>query len=85
MNALVDFSMMALILINLVLLGATRLIHSVRLVALQGLILGLLPLWGIRHAPPALQIRLAIIALATIAVKCGLFPWLMRRIIRESG
>jgi len=84
MNELIDFSMMGLILLNLVLLGATRLIHSVRLVAIQGLLLGLLPLWGIADAETSLQVRLYAISLATLTVKCGLFPWMMRRIIREG-
>lgn len=84
MNTLIDFSMMSLILLNLVLLGATRLIHSVRLVAVQGLILGLLPLWGMVGATHHLEIRLCAISLATLGVKCLLFPWLMQRIIREG-
>lgn len=80
----VDFTMMLLILINIILLGSSRIIHSIRLVAAQGVLLGILPLLISGKALPH-HIELAGIALCTITVKSIIFPMLMMRIIRDTN
>ncbi len=80
MNNLLDTILILLVLSNLVLLGSSRLMVYVRGVALQGIMLALLPLlfhggehsW---HRP--------FLAAVTMVLKGGVFPWLLGRSLIE--
>lgn len=78
---LVDLLMVVVVLTNLTLLGASRLTHCVRVVAIQGVALGILPL--LVH-DEGLTLRLVALAIAVVALKGFVFPWLLTRALREA-
>lgn len=81
MNPLTDPILVVLILTNLTLLGSSRFASCIRLVAAQGVLLGLLPLvLGER-----LNARLAALALGGMLIKGLLFPALLARAQRDAG
>jgi hydrogenase-4 component E len=73
--------LIALVLTDLWLLGSSRVGVYVRAAALQGALVGVLPLLLAGGAGSLLE-RLGLAA-ATIGVKSVLFPWLMARILRD--
>jgi len=76
-----DTALVLLILTNLRLLGGSRIMACITTVALQGLILGVLPL--VMTAEFAAWHVLALSAIS-IFVKAGLLPKLLRRAVREA-
>jgi hydrogenase-4 component E len=69
------------VLTNLKLLGSSRLGASIRVVAAQGMVLGLLPIlahWN------ELSLHFALLAVGTIVIKGIVFPWFLFRAIREA-
>lgn len=72
--------MIFLVLTNLALLGLSRLGTCIRVVAVQGVALGILPLalnaWN-------LQIHLALFSAVLIGLKGIVFPWVLMRTLRE--
>jgi hydrogenase-4 component E len=75
MNAWIDLIMICLVLSNLSLVGSSRLAVCIRTVAVQGILLGLLPL-ALHHW---------FIAGVSIAIKGAAFPWLLFRAMREAN
>ena len=69
------------LLTNLKLLGSSRLGASIRVVAAQGMVLGLLPILAHWHE---LSLHFALLAVGTIAIKGVVFPWFLFRAIREA-
>ena len=69
------------VLTNLKLLGSSRVGSSIRVVAAQGVVLGLLPV--LAHADQ-LSWRYAVLAVGTIALKGIVFPWFLFRAVREA-
>ena len=69
------------VLTNLKLLGSSRLGASIRVVAAQGVVLGLLPILAHR---PELSWHFAALAAGTIALKGVVFPWFLFRAVREA-
>ena len=65
-----------LILTNLALLAAPRIALKIRLIAIQGLLLGTLPV--LLHGE-SLSARLAMVAIVSAALKGGVFPWWLSR------
>lgn len=65
---------------NLMLLGLSRLGACIRIVALQGIALGFLPVilndWST-------EIHLVIFSIVIISLKGGVFPWMLNRTLRE--
>lgn len=80
MTTMTDTFMILLILTDITLLGASRLGLGVRLAAIQGIIVGFLPLLA---GTDASLTGVLLISSGTIAVKSFLFPWLMNRIMRD--
>lgn len=78
MTSWLDIVMVLLFLTDLGLLGSSRLGLYVRLAAVQGVLVGVLPLL-VQHT---LALETVAVAAGTIAVKSVLFPWLMARIMR---
>ena len=68
----------AVILINYFTLGSSRLVACIRIVALQGALLALLPL-----TTHGLSWHTAILAFSALSLKGILIPWLLLRAIRE--
>lgn len=80
MSAFVDLLLVAVALTNLMILGASRLGGVIRLVAVQGVLLGLLPL--LAHGGPTL--RAFFLAVLATGLKGWGFPWLLSRAMREA-
>jgi hydrogenase-4 component E len=70
-----------IVLTNLKLLGSSRLGAAIRVVAAQGVALGLLPIlvhWQ------EFSMHFALLAAGTVAIKGVVFPWLLFRAIRDA-
>ncbi len=70
------------VLCNLRVLGSSRLSACIQTVALQGALLGLLPV--LAHLD-ALSARLLLQAAASTFLKAVVFPWLLGRALRQAG
>lgn len=77
-----DILVMLLLLTNLRLLGSSRMAAYIQTVALQAIILGLIPL---AVSLDRLTLELVALSLVTMAVKGLLLPWLLRRAVRETS
>jgi hydrogenase-4 component E len=77
----IDGIMMVLILANLLLLGFSQLRSCVRAIALQGVILGALPLLA---GEEGMAVQAALLSIITIALKGIVFPRLLLGALRES-
>ena len=78
----IDALMVALILLNLALLGSSRLRVWVRIVAVQGLALGLLPLLA---EGENWTIRVILLAAASVGLRGVVFPLLLARNLRDAN
>ncbi len=76
-----DLILVIVILTNLRLLASGRLGAAIRMVALQGVLVGLVPLLAPGHAPGWRALALAV---GSMALKGGVFPWLLFRALREA-
>lgn len=83
MNTCSDALLVVLVLVNLRILGSSRLAACIRIVAFQGIILGVLPL--LTTAMDGLTLRMLPAAAASTVLKGVVFPWLLMRALRESG
>ncbi len=81
MNMWGDTIMIFLVLTNLMLLGSSRLAACIRIVALQGVILGSLPI--LFHEGP-LTARVLFLAFWSVALKGIAFPRLLNKSIRDT-
>jgi hydrogenase-4 component E len=79
MSAFADQLLVLVMLINLVMLGTSRLIFSIRAVAVQGVILGILP--GLIHP---FSFHLAGITASIILAKGILIPYLISNAVRKA-
>ena len=80
MHALVEPLLLAVILTDFAVLGTSRLTACVRMVALQGVMLGLLSI--AIEAP--VSVHSAALGLGTIVVKAVVLPWFLRWAMREA-
>jgi len=78
----IDSALVLLILTNLLLLGSSRIRTCIRVVAVQGILLGLLALVARRGAPSP---HVMLLAAGSIGLKGLLFPWLLFRARREAN
>jgi len=79
MNVVAEFVLVVLVLTDLAVLATSRLTTCVRLVAVQGAVLGLLPLvlrW------PTFDLPIGTLAVSALALKGIVFPWLLLRTMR---
>lgn len=81
MQTWINAIMISIVLMNMFLLGTSRLISCIKVVALQGVVIGLLPLFS---GESILTTRVLLISFVTIAVKGGLLPWLLQRALRAA-
>lgn len=80
MSAWLDLVLVLLILTNLRLLGSSRLHACIHTVAVQAVLLGILPLLA---QSGGLTFRVLAIAIGSTTVKALVLPWLLRRAVRE--
>lgn len=76
----IDAIMVVLVLTNLVLLGSSRLMTCIRVLAIQGIVLGILPLL----ADHEVTFVLALLVVATVGLKGVVFPLLMVRALQAA-
>ena len=81
MNAFVEIISVALLITDLVLVISGRLLHSIRWVAIQGILLGLLPL--LLHES-GFGVQMLILAVINLSVKGILLPLLLIRAMRKA-
>ncbi len=81
MGNAIDILLVLLVLTDLVLLGSSRLRNAIRIVALQGLALGLLPL--LAHGRGRLWPAI-LLGAGSAVLKGFVFPALLRRALRET-
>jgi hydrogenase-4 component E len=79
MNALADQLLVLCLLLNFSVLGTSRLAFSVRAVAIQGVVLGVLP--ALVHP---FSWHLVLIVVSIVAAKGAVIPWLIMRAIRKA-
>ena len=82
MGKWIEFLMMLLVVSDLALLGLSLLSTCIRVVAFQGVLLGVFALFV---SPGGLTVRMAVIACAGIALKGFVYPRLLRKAIRDAG
>lgn len=80
MNTAADLILIFLILSNLALLGLSRLGPCIRVAALQGVALGLLPLFLSESGP---EVHQMLFSALLIGLKGIAFPWVLMRILRD--
>jgi len=78
----IDTVMVLIILSNLMLLGSSRLAACIRIVASQGIILGLLPL--LAHEG-GIDGHVVLLAAWSVTLKGVAFPWLLTRAMRDAS
>lgn len=82
MTLWLDVLLVLLILTSFWLLGSSRLRSCMQAVAMQGIVLGLIPLFA---AWPTLTVRLVGVAVLSIVVKAIVLPAMLRRAAREAN
>lgn len=70
--------------LDMTLLSSSRLLHCIKVVALQGLLIGLMPL-AEAWAGNEIHLGLVAMALVSLLVKAGLLPYLLSRSMRQAG
>jgi hydrogenase-4 component E len=82
MNLLVDAMIVLLILTNLRLIASSRMASCIYVVALQGILLGILPLLvGADH----FTLRAVMLSVVTVSLKGIVFPWLLLRALQTAN
>lgn len=82
MHVAVEAVLVTIALTNLLLLGSGRLRTCIHVVAVQGIVVGLLPV--LLHGAEG-PVRSWVLAIASLALKGVVFPALLLRILREAG
>jgi hydrogenase-4 component E len=77
-----DAILVLLVLTSLWLLGSSRLQACIQAVAVQGILLGLIPLFA---EWPAITLRLAVVAIVSTVIKAVVLPAFLRRAVREAN
>lgn len=80
MGVCIDSLMVIVALTNLALLASSRLLGCIRLAAMQGVMVGLLPLFIAPEFP-----RSAFMSVAIVALKGIVFPWLLSKALRTAN
>lgn len=82
MNLLIDAMIVMLILTNLRLIASSRMAACIVVVALQGILLGILPLLV---GTDFLTARAVVLSVITVSLKGIVFPWLLLRALRTAN
>jgi hydrogenase-4 component E len=81
MTPLSELALLLVVLTNFIVLGTSRLSACIRAIALQGVLLGALPL--LLH--PVISTHTISLAIGTAAIKAVVLPWFLRWAIREAA
>jgi hydrogenase-4 component E len=82
MTNAIELAMIALVLADVALLGMSLLSTCIRVVAFQGILLGVFAVAAQSHA---LTPRVYVIAAVSAALKGFVYPWMLRRAVKEAG
>ncbi|RJP40841.1 MAG: hydrogenase [Desulfobacteraceae bacterium] len=82
MKIVIEALIVLLILTNLKLIASSRLSACIRVVAVQGVLLGLMPLIA---GQEALTLRIAALSGLTMLLKGVVFPWLLLKTLRSAN
>jgi len=82
MKEWVDIVLIAIVVANLMLLVSSRLAACIRIVAVQGIAAGILPL--VMH-PSEIGLEMLAFSGCSIILKGVVFPWLLSRVLREGN
>ena len=82
MTSWIDSLLISIVLMNLILVASGRLSACIRIVAFQGIAVGILPL--VANTQPIVA-KTILLAVAIIALKGFVFPWLLSRALREAN
>ena len=82
MNIWIDFISVAVLLMNLIILSSSRIKTCIRIVAVQGVLIGCLP---IVNGYPLMISGTVISASLSIGLKGVVFPWLLFRALQEAN
>ena len=85
MTGLPEIILAAILATDLILVSASRLLHCIRIVAIQGFLLGILPLvlWQWDENLP--HVDLLVVSGVNLAVKCMFLPYLLVRTMRSAN
>lgn len=81
MHGAAPLVLLLVVLVDLAVLGTTRLSSCIRGIAAQGLLLGLLPILLAQR----LSVHAVALGLGTVVVKAVVLPWFLERAIREAA
>lgn len=85
MKGLADVLLLLVIGLSIMLLATSRLQSCVRSVALQGIVLSILPIVFQARSPGGIGLHVALIALGTLLLKGLVIPWLVVRTMHEAN
>lgn len=76
-----DLILCFVVLTDFAVLGSSRLSACIRAIAIQGVLLGMLPLLLSEHT----SVNTIVLAVGTTIIKAGVLPWFLRWAIREAA
>ncbi len=82
METYLELILIIIILVDILLLGMSLLKSCINIVAVQGMMLGILTIVFQQHS---ITFRLVILSVTTIVLKSIIFPYLLNRTIKDSG
>ena len=81
MTSLAELALFLVVLSDFAVLATSRLSACIRIIAIQGLVLGAMPLLIHSH----LSVHIVGLAIGTAVIKAGILPWFLRWAIREAA
>lgn len=81
MTSLAEFALFLIVLSDFAVLATSRLSAAIRTIAMQGLLLGAMPL--LIHS--GMSVHVIVLAVGTAVIKAGILPWFLRWAIREAA
>lgn len=81
MTSLAELTLFLVVLSDFAVLATSRLSACIRIIALQGVLLGAMPLL----IGSQMSVHVVVLAVGTAVIKAGILPWFMRWAIREAA
>jgi hydrogenase-4 component E len=81
MTSLAELALFLVVLSDFAVLATSRLSACIRLIAIQGMLLGAMPLL----IGSQMSVHIVVLAVGTAVIKAGILPWFLRWAIREAA
>lgn len=81
MTSLAEVALFLVVLSDFAVLATSRLSACIRIIALQGMLLGAMPLL----VRSQMSVHVVVLAVGTATIKAGILPWFLRWAIREAS